>query len=752
MTTITLGVHVHAQPDRLRETLAAVERHTALAHDLVLLPDGPDDEIRRELGSLVHLRQLPDEGVLGPAACLNRLARSTESGIVVLIESGAVVGPRWLDHLVAALDSSPRAGIAGPATNRAWNEQGVFPQAGGSLDEVARTAVEAERRFGAVRRTLAPLYSLGDFCYAVRREVFAAIGEADEGYGLGPCWEMDFNARAARAGFDGLWAGAAYVWRAPLTPRRVREEAARFEINKRRYQDKFCGARLRGVKHDYRDHCRGDACPNFAPRPAAAPAITAPAVTVPSDAPLVSCIMPTYDRRAFIPEALRCFFAQDYPNLELIVVDDGGDPISDLLPSDPRIRYFRPASRLTVGAKRNYACEQARGEIIAHWDDDDWYPYWRVRVQVAALLEQGAAICGSSILYFLNRTRDEAFVYRYSGGGSAWVAGTTLVYRREHWQRNRFTDVQIGEDAQFVWRSSGVGGAGIADLKDPRLSVAAVHAGNVSPKETRGVYWTREKVERVREVMAEGAAKSPPEPRPLVSCVMPTFNRRAFIPLALACFRSQSYGSRELVVVDDGDPAIGDLLRDEPAVRYIHVGRKVSIGAKRNRGCAEARGEIVALWDDDDWYGPDRLERQVAPILRGEADLTGLASDFILQLPQRTCWTVSAPLHRTMFAGDVAGGTLAFRRSVWTGGVRFPEISLGEDAGFLRQATGQGRRLLRIENDGLFVYVRHGSNTWRFDPGTFLIPAGWSESAPRFDFSQEWLAAYAAAAAAWHGA
>jgi GT2 family glycosyltransferase len=425
MTGIALGVHVHAQPERLRATLASIERNTAVDHDLVLLPDGPDGEIRQELAALGGLQQLPDEGVLGPAACLNRLVWNTDAGIVVILESGAVVGPRWLDHLVAALDSSPSAGLAGPSTNWAWNEQCAFPQAGSSLEEVARTAGEAERRFGALRRTLAPLYSLGDFCYAVRREVFAAIGEADESYSLGPCWEMDFNVRAARAGFDGLWAGAAYVWRAPLSSRRTLEEAARFESSKRRYQDKFCGARLRGEKTDYRMHCRGDACPNFAPREeAAAPALATPAVATPvaertepageppvvpgiasSETPLVSCIMPTYDRRAFIPEALRCFFAQDYPNLELVVVDDGSDPIADLLPSDARIRYFRPASRMTVGAKRNYACEQARGAIIAHWDDDDWYPAWRVRAQVDALGDQGAAVCGSSILYFYDRAR-----------------------------------------------------------------------------------------------------------------------------------------------------------------------------------------------------------------------------------------------------------------------------------------------------------------------------------------------------------
>src|SRR5262249_34500766 len=151
----------------------------------------------------------------------------------------------------------------GPSTNYAWNEQRVFPRGGGTLAEVARTAAEATRRFGRAWRTLEPLYSLADFCYAVRREVIHAIGAADEGYGLGPCWEMDYNIRAARAGWKGVWACAAYVYRSPFTARRRYDEALHFEESKRRYQNKFCGARLRGEKADYRPHCRGEACSNF---------------------------------------------------------------------------------------------------------------------------------------------------------------------------------------------------------------------------------------------------------------------------------------------------------------------------------------------------------------------------------------------------------------------------------------------------------------------------------------------------------
>jgi len=78
--------------------------------------------------------------------------------------------------------------------------------------------------------------------------------------------EMDYNIRAARAGFKAVWARAAYVYRSPITPRQRRDEASRFKINKRRYQDKFCALKLRGKSQGYDPHCRGEACEHFAPR------------------------------------------------------------------------------------------------------------------------------------------------------------------------------------------------------------------------------------------------------------------------------------------------------------------------------------------------------------------------------------------------------------------------------------------------------------------------------------------------------
>src|SRR5205823_14426525 len=135
-----------------------------------------------------------------------------------------------------------------------------------SFADMIRISQAVQQHFGNVTRTLEPLHSLADFCYAVRREVIDAIGAADESYGPGPCWEMDYNIRAQRAGFRGVWACSAYVHRAPFTARRLREEARRFEANKRLYQNKFCALHLRDESSDYEAHCRGDECEHFAPR------------------------------------------------------------------------------------------------------------------------------------------------------------------------------------------------------------------------------------------------------------------------------------------------------------------------------------------------------------------------------------------------------------------------------------------------------------------------------------------------------
>ena len=54
------------------------------------------------------------------------------------------------------------------------------------------------------------------------------------------------------------------------------------------------------------------------------------------------------------------------------------------------VRVVEPADKLTLGALRNVSVARARGEILCHWDDDDWFHPDRVRAELAELSRTGA--------------------------------------------------------------------------------------------------------------------------------------------------------------------------------------------------------------------------------------------------------------------------------------------------------------------------------------------------------------------------
>ena len=112
--------------------------------------------------------------------------------------------------------------------------------------------------------------------------------------------------------------------------------------------------------------------------------------------PLISCIMATRDRQEFIPGAIRCFQAQTYPNLELVVVDHGSDGTDEIVRcvGDERIRYERiPDPSMLTGDVKNRAIANSIGEYVAVWDDDDWHHPSRVTIQLRQIQKLGLDAC-----------------------------------------------------------------------------------------------------------------------------------------------------------------------------------------------------------------------------------------------------------------------------------------------------------------------------------------------------------------------
>lgn len=202
--------------------------------------------------------------------------------------------------------------------------------------------------------------------------------------------------------------------------------------------------------------------------------------------PLVSCIMPTSNRRRFVPQAIRYFLRQEYARKELILVDDGTDAVADLIPADSRIRYYRTSSVLSVGEKRNLACSLASGDIIVHWDDDDWMADWRVHYQVQQLVQHQADLCGLNCLYFFDPFAARGWEYCYPGTARPWVYGATLCYTRQFWQAHPFRPFDVGEDTRFVWSDPA---AHVVALEENRWIAALIHEGNTGSKKTSDPGW-----------------------------------------------------------------------------------------------------------------------------------------------------------------------------------------------------------------------------------------------------------------------
>jgi glycosyltransferase involved in cell wall biosynthesis len=110
--------------------------------------------------------------------------------------------------------------------------------------------------------------------------------------------------------------------------------------------------------------------------------------------PLVSIIMPTYNRAAFIMETIESIIAQSYTNWELLVVDDGStDNTEELVHSlkDARINYHKFERTGITGRLKNFGINKARGALIAIMDSDDLWPPQKLQKQVGALLAYGDA-------------------------------------------------------------------------------------------------------------------------------------------------------------------------------------------------------------------------------------------------------------------------------------------------------------------------------------------------------------------------
>lgn len=123
---------------------------------------------------------------------------------------------------------------------------------------------------------------------------------------------------------------------------------------------------------------------------------------------------------------------------------------------------------------------------------------------------------------------------------------------------------------------------------------------------------------------------------PLVSVIIPTYDRRDLLPTAINSVLNQSYRPIELIIVDDSSPesprqTIEEMPTEELTnTEFISHDTNKGVSAARNTGIKHANGKLIAVLDDDDQWKNSKIERQVAVFTQGDDNVgvvcTGMQS------------------------------------------------------------------------------------------------------------------------------
>ena len=379
--------------------------------------------------------------------------------------------------------------------------------------------------------------------------------------------------------------------------------------------------------------------------------------------PLVSIIIPVYNGGDYLREAIDSALAQTYPNIEIVVVNDGsrdeGETDAIARSYGDRIRYFHKENGGCASAL-NRGIEEMRGEYFSWLSHDDVYRPEKVEHQIAVLagLEDKNTILyggwevmdteGRSLamvrpeenhpvdklnipLYPLLRglihgcsllipaiyfdrvgrfdetrpsTQDYALFFDMLRVAPIRFDTRVLIRSREHPNRGTYQIPRHLQECSAMWR-------GFLERLTPDDMVAL--EGSVPAFLVRTAEFLRQtpyaEAFNDAESRAREALKSIP-----ISVIMPFYNRLAWTLEAVNSVLGQTHANLELLLVDDGSredlQPLRQAIQDEPRVRYVRQ-ENAGPARARNYGLSLAAGEYVAFLDSDDRFHVEKLEKQL---------------------------------------------------------------------------------------------------------------------------------------------
>ena len=470
----------------------------------------------------------------------------------------------------------------------------------------------------------------------------------------------------------------------------------------------------------------------------------------------ISVIIPTRGRLDLLEEIICCFECQTWENKELLILDDSSGERERLQKLRQKYKYHKilhSKEPLSIGEKRNRLIQSSSGNIIAHFDDDDYYDPDYLKALSSEIIEGGNDLVklsgwfclheASETLGYWDTTRNDLDHYIFCGPDKIEIRsdkftskaytsfyrgyGFSYVYRKDLWKKIKFEDRNLGEDSRF-FDGAIKEKAQIKMLQDTSgLCLHIIHNKNTSrsfpnhiiPKSLRNNYFTKYQAKRhlKKDTKARTNTKIDfittnkiwGENAPQVTICTLTHNRKKHLKQLQSCIEAQDYplNKIEWLVLDDSTEYLDSLeikSRTPIKIKYQRLKAKLKLGRKRNIAHQLCSGDYIVYMDDDDYYYPERVSHAVSALQESGKEIAGSTLLQIYFCHDQQLW-MSGPFG----ANHATAGTFAMTREFSRKHKYNDQDICNEEKHFLNNYTIP---MVQLDPLQTMICVSHTANTF----------------------------------------
>jgi len=203
-------------------------------------------------------------------------------------------------------------------------------------------------------------------------------------------------------------------------------------------------------------------------------------------------MMPTYNNAKYIKQAIESIYAQNYDNMEIIVVDDGStDNTKEILKPYKDIKYFYIEHK-GISFARNVALKNSKGEYIAFLDSDDYWLPDKLNIQMQYFQEhpdcQIVFTKYKNIFEKEELKKNKRAMHEKAIEDSFQQYLPSTILKKELFNKYGFFDEKFSgiEDAEFIYRIS-MKGINIKHYIDKVFYIRRIHGNNITLQQNRTV-------------------------------------------------------------------------------------------------------------------------------------------------------------------------------------------------------------------------------------------------------------------------